>query len=154
MVKINNLELLSKELNINLEIKEEIDWMMYIGLCIRGRYKEAGNLISYNKQNQISLYLCNIKFPKKIKSLVSMTNIKSIFIINSDLREFDNEIWLNFNNLEELYLMDNNLIEIPSSIFNLVNLKKLNIVNNKIIRIGSEIQRLKNFNAITNFSAI
>ena len=78
----------------------------------------------------------------KIKDKEKIFNLEELYIRNNNLTELPKEIG-NLTNLKSLYI-DCYLNELPKEIFNLINLEKLRIISNNLETFPDGIKKLIN----------
>ena len=74
--------------------------------------------------------------------------IVTIDLSNMGLSELPDDLFLGFDNLENILLASNNFREIPQAVFRVPTLKKLDISNNLLHRIDRDIGNLTNLKTL------
>lgn len=84
----------------------------------------------------------NLLTEKNLNPIKHFSNLIILSITQNLLKEIPSEI-LELNSLQQLYLVNNEIIEIPENIDRLRNLKRLNISKNKIKKIPDTLINIK-----------
>ena len=109
-------------------------------------------MLQNNGDNWFRVYFLLIKL-NKLKQKLSphldqynlsgLYNLQELYLSNNQLTELPREIG-NLTNLQSLYTNDNRLTEVPTDIGNLTNLQYLDLRNNQLTELPREIGNLNN----------
>ena len=101
---------------------------------------EDGRLVELCVQNYGNTTIYNIPF-----SFTQLTELRKLRFENNNINNLSSlENIFSLNNIEELYLHDNNITELPDNIGGSTSLKKIAIYNNSISLIPQSIGDLEN----------